>query len=588
MQLRLSLALAVAICPSLLAQTYVREHDQVVRPGPGASASLAALAPGSGPTASITGPGVSPNASCATIPLALQGMVVPGAGTLSPASFMNPALMNRSGAISFCAHTTDPLRNQGIFVVDATGLHAIAIGSGGGGGSASPGSSGDPTPLGGTFSGFFGGTMFAPAINDRGDVLFLADVENGIAPRGLFLYLADVASIVPVAWAGGPSPLGGNFTAVGPGVLNDYREVLFLGMQNSQYESDVFHYQNGAVTTFAAVGQAAPGGGVFQQLGTESLGMVDGTTIPVGPLPSINACGQVAFRAVVQGPQTTIGIVVRTNGVDQWYLRSGDPTPIGGTYASFQGAAINGRGEIAVFSDYWGTAGITSGWFAGAPGDFREVLSFYSPVDGGQCLGLAFSRNPMTTIDDRGSVVLWCDLGGNQGRIVVVDREGEIEVLARQGGPTGTGGTYGTIDAWPSLNGAGRATIDAGVIQGGVSSPYFAAAMCGPLLAASPCAPPGGGTRLDNVGPASDAFVVFAALSETNVPLPPYGTLEIGPSPIVMLYGPLLYPGTTGPHTALLPLPNVPSLVGASLHFQTLRLTANQLLLANSARSTLR
>lgn len=588
MQLRLSLALAIAASPSLLAQTYVRVHDKVVRPGPGASASLAPPPPASGPTAWITGPGVSPNASCTTIPLAIQGMVVPGAGTLSPASYANPALMNRSGAIAFAAATTDPLRNQGIFVVDATGLHAIAIGSGGGGGSTAPGTAGDPTPLGGTFTGFFGGTMFAPPINDAGDVLFLADLVGGIAPRGLFLYVAAADAIVPVAWNGGPSPLGGNFTAIGPGVLNDYGEVLFLGMQQSQFESDVFHYHNGAVTTFAAAGQPAPGGGVLSQLGTESLGMVDGTRIPVGPLPSINACGQVAYRVVVSGGQATIGILVRTSGVDQWYLRDGDPTPNGGSFASFQGAAINGRGEIAVFTDYWSGGNITSGWFAGAPGNFREVLSFYSPVDGGSCLGLAFSRNPMTTIDDLGNVVLWCDLGGNQGRIVVVDREGEIEVLARQGGPTGTGGTYGTIDAWPSLNGAGRATIDAGVVQGGVSSPYFAAAMCGPLLATSPCAPPGGNARIDNVGPAGDAFAVFAALSETNVPLPPYGTLEIGPSPIVMLYGPLLYPGTTGPHTAQLALPNVPSLVGASLYFQTLRLTATQLLLANSARTTLR
>ncbi|MBL8733028.1 MAG: hypothetical protein JNN13_11720 [Planctomycetes bacterium] len=578
----LLLPILTACTVPLLGQTFVRVRDDVTVRGPTTIGAGAATTSASAP---------APTASCATLPLALQGVGIPGAGTLSPASFMNPATINRAGAIAFFANTTSSTRNQGIFVADAAGLHAIAIGCGQGGGSGAHGTCGDPSPIGGSFAGFFGGTVFAPAINDRGDVLFMADIVNGSAPRGLFLYVAATATIVKVAAVGDPSPLGGTLVAVGPGSLNAYGEVVFLAMSVSGYESDILHWQNGTTTLFATAGQPAPGGGTYLQLGTESFGMADGTTIPIGPVPAINDCGKVAFRAVAQTGGTTIGVVVRDQGVDQWYLRSGTATPAGGTFGSFQGAAINGRGEIAVFADYQTSGGAwTSGWFAGAPGSFRELLSFYGAVDGGQCMGLAYSRNPMTSIDDEGNVVMWCDTAsaGNQGRLIVVDPNGGIEVLARQGGATGLGGTFGSLDAWPSISSAGRATIDAGVIQGGVSSPYLAAALCGPTLAVSPCSPPGGFVRIDNFGPATEAFAVFAALTATSMALPPFGTLEIGPTGVVPLYGPFVYPGTSGSHAAMLPLPASPGLVGVELFFQTLRISGSQLQLTNSASTTLR
>ena len=94
--------------------------------------------------------------------------------------------------------------------------------------------------------------------------------------------------------------------------------------------------------------------------------------------------------------------------------------------------------------------------------------------------------------------------------------------------------------------------------------------------------------RIDNFGPATEAFAVFAALTATSLPLPPFGTLEIGPTGVVPLYGPLVYPGTAGSHAAMLPLPASPGLVGVDLYFQTLRISGTQLLLTNSAATTLR
>jgi hypothetical protein len=566
---------------SLLAQAavgpaYVRVHDDV-RALRGSGPQLAA--------ATTTGPQL-----CATLPVAAHGAPVPGGGTLSPIAFGNPACVNRAGAFAFVANVNGASRNQGVFVADAAGLHAIAMGCGGGGGSGQPGTCGDAAPVGGTFAGFFGGTVFAPPIDDRGDVLFFAEVVNGSTTRGLFLYTAATATIVKVAGVGDPSPIGGTFAAIGPGSMNNRGQVAFLAARAGTTNSDLFLWQAGVVTKIAAALDPAPGGGTMQLLGTESFGFQDGTNVPAGPVPAINDCGAIAYRAIVSGGIASRGVIVRAGGVDSWYLKAGDPTPAGGTFVDFQGAALNGSGSIAVFADF--NAGtLTSGWFAGRPGAFRKVLAFFDPVDGGQCLGLAFSRNPMTSIDDQENVVLWCDLSsaGGQDRLVVIDPTGAQTVLARRGASTPIGGSYTSINAWPSLSSTGHATLSAGTpgASGGALNAHFASVLCGPGVAASPCTPIGGTLRVDDFGPTGTLFILCVSTATQNLPLPPFGTVLIGPQPLVTLAGPIAYPGSSGPHTLPIAIPANPAFTGAALHFQSLALGAIPTVLTNRASSVL-
>jgi len=561
----------------LAAQSYVRDHDDVTRPRGGTTP------PASSPALATTAP-------CAVLPLAWHSQPVPGGGLLSPLAFGNPACINRYGVIAFIASVSGNTRNQGVFTADAAGVHPIAIGCGQGGGSGQPGTCGDAAPVGGTFAGFFGGTVFAPPIDDAGDVLFFAEVVNGSTPRGLFLWQAASLSIVKVAAVGDPSPLGGTFAAIGPGSLNNFGEVAFLASRPGTTNSDLFHWQNGTVTRIAAVGDPAPGGGTMALLGTESFGFADGTNIPAGPVPAINDCGQIAFRVITSGGITGRGIVVRSSGIDVWYLKAGDPTPAGGTYFDFQGAVLNGGGDIAVFSDF--NAGtLTSGWFVGRPGSFRKALAFFDPVDGGQCLGLAFSRNPMTALDDAGNLVLWCDLSnsGGQDRLLVNAADGSLTVLARRGAPTPLGGTYGSMNAWPSLASSGRATLSAGTPgASAVLNAHFAAVLCGPAVAASPCAPIGGAVRVFDYGPPGAGFMLFVSTATTSMPVPPFGTLLIGPSPVATLQGPVPYTGTSAPNTLQLGLPNNPAFRGLALYFQSLALNTPAALLTNRAAAVLR
>jgi len=408
----------------------------------------------------VTGTRAPSGIICGVESRAVHGQVAPNTngGTLNPVAFANPTTVNASGRVAFNSQVDGSDRNQGVFVADADGtISAIAIGCGGLGGSGDTTSMcGDVSPIGGHFGGFFFGTVFTPDINDAGDVLFICDVNGGDSRRALFLYQAASGQIIKVAAVDDPSPIGGTFGAVGPGSLNNDGKVVFLASPVGDISSDLFMWDNGTVTKVAARGDPAPEGGTFSFLGTESFGFQDGTNIPVGPVPDINDVDQIAFRAIVSGGITGRGIVVRTNQVDEWYVKVPDPTPIGGTYLDMQAASINNAGQIAFFADYDPSPDpISSGWFAGAPGAWRKVVVFFDPIDGGQCLGLAFSRNPMQTIDASGNVVFWTNLdsNGTADRLVLGLADGNLLIAVRRGDPTPIGGTFGLMDAWPALNG---------------------------------------------------------------------------------------------------------------------------------------
>jgi len=458
------------------AKTIVRVHDTAERSQIGS--------PPQG--YSVTSAGPPSGVICGVESRAAHGQIAPSTngGTLNPVAFINPTTVNASGRVAFNSQVDGSDRNQGVFVADSDGtITAIAIGCGGpGGGGDTTSMCGDASPIGGHFGGFFFGTFFTPDINDAGDVLFFCDVNGGDSRRALFLYRGASGEIVKVAAVGDPSPIGGTFGAVGPGSLNNSGKVVFLASPVGSINSDIFMWDDGVVTKVAAVGDPAPGGGTFSFLGTESAGFQDGTNIPVGPLPDINDLDQIAFRAIVSGGVTERGIIVRTGQVDEWYVKVPDPTPIGGTYFDMQAASINNAGQIAFFADYRPTPEtFNSGWFAGAPGNWRKVVVFFDPIDGGQCLGLAFSRNPMQTIDAAGNVVFWANLDSNNpaDRLVLGLTDGNLLIAARRGDPTPIGGTFGSMDAWPAINGnIGTLNVATPGAQNGALSAHMAFNHC--------------------------------------------------------------------------------------------------------------
>ena len=411
--------------------------------------------------------------ACGVAPVAWQGQPLPAGaeGALDPVAFFNSATLNNAGTIAFIANVTGADRNQGVFTADANGLHIVMLGCGDGGGSGNPGTCGDPTPIGGTFGGIFQGTLGTPAINDNGDVLFLADVANGSSPRGLFLYQAATGDIVKVAAQGDPSPLGGTFTALGMGSLNSAGTVAFLANTDGAQISDIYLWQDGVVTKYVAAGDPVPGGGTFEMLGTELWGFPDGSFLAGGPVPAINEAGDIAFRGIVSGvPDTDRGIFLSHDGTHEWLVRGGADAPGGGTFVDFQAPSLNANGEVAFFAD--STA--TSAWYAGDGTDWRRIVAFNDVIEGAPVDGLSFSRNPMNTIADNGDVVVWVSRlvdGNDRGTTMVVHPDSSVTLLAVQFEDTGFGGMWGgSMDGWPSIN-------DRGQMRMGSATPGFGDAL---------------------------------------------------------------------------------------------------------------
>lgn len=478
MRLHLSLALACLAAGTGHAQT-VRIHDDGVvvtdRTIDGRRVVRPAALTGSAAPSTARLPAASPQTgACAATAVDWHGQPLPDgeAGTLNPQAFFRSATINNFGRIAFVSKVDDAERNQGVFTSDAQGLRVVALGCGGDGGSGSTGTCGDPSPLGGTFSGFFGGTLGTPDINDNGDVLFLADVAQGSAPRGLFLYRAADDSFHKVAAVGDPSPLGGTLTMLGPGSMNNAGTVVFVAVTDGGQSADILRWEDGVLTKYVAAGDPAPGGGTFTLLGSESWGFPDGTSIAGGPVPGINEAGMVAFRGYVADGISAGGLFLSIGGVHAWMVKAGDESPDGGIYLDFAAPLLNDNGQIAFFADHTLDSQPLPVWVAGSPGQWRTALAPYEQIEGGMIWGVAFSRNPMRTLSNNGDVVLWSSRlmedQSERGTIVLSQADGERLVLAEQGQPGPFGGYWGgSMDGWPTIN-------DSNQVRIGSATPGFA------------------------------------------------------------------------------------------------------------------
>jgi hypothetical protein len=451
----------------------VRTANGAVR-SPGAA--VAAPAPATGSASAQVG-------LCGTAGVAHYGEAVSGGGTL--ASIAHGNAVNRAGLDGsvFFSRIDGTPRNQAIFKADAQGFAPLVTGCGGGGGSGNPGSGvGDPTPIGGTFSGLFDGTFFTPASNRNGDVLFLADVDGGSSPRGLFLYRESTQTIVKVAAIGDSSPAGGTIASVGHGSINDAGTAVFVAKGLGGPVEQILHWQNGVLSKVAASGDPAPGGGTYAWVTTDWATFADQTMIPVGPLPDIDNAGRISFRPLTS--LNTRGIVVVQSGVHGWYVKAGDATPKGGTYIDMEAAVLNDNGQIAFFAEWRPTPStFSAGWFVGKPGNWRAALTYPDPVSTGLCLGLALSRNPLQPLDAAGNLVQWIviDYGGGLQKeaLVVSAADGTLTIVAQQSDPTPLGGSYSTFDAWPSMS-EQRGTFGAATPGGAGLNAYFQFELCTP------------------------------------------------------------------------------------------------------------
>jgi hypothetical protein len=264
--------------------------------------------------------------------IALNGSPAPGGGKLvSFAAHPVPAL-NRAGAVAFSASVAGGKASEGLFLSSNRRLRAIALS-----GSAA---SGIP---GGAFSEFQ-----APALNDRGDVVFLAGVRRRRDALEA-IYLHHAGKLRKVAATGDPAPEGGSFVAFGAPALNNKGEIAFAAViDDGPYSGGIIVVSPTKTRLLVGTGTPEPHGGIIAQFSDRV---------------SINNSGSVLFNAALKlGPVAQALFVVegdKLRSVANVVSQASSATSHFSALGSWTGLSDDGSvAFIAAADDSSGTVGL--------------------------------------------------------------------------------------------------------------------------------------------------------------------------------------------------------------------------------------
>ena len=336
-------------------------------------------------------------------PLARTGDAVPGGGRFD--RFGQEALpivapVNARGDVAFFATLTRGGSDEGIFLQRAGRLVTVAR-------------EGDRVAGVGRLSGF--GKHPTPTLNDAGSVAFAAAVAGGRAVEGIFAW--STGRLRAVATTGSPAP--GMPSSVLAGVdaptINARGDVVFLATVRRGRESieAILASRGGVLRKVVAQGDPAPAGGTFAAFGP----------------PAVNAGGQVAFAAVVEGKAVPGGLFVATGDRIQMVVAAGEDTPIGGIFAKFsERIGLNDAGVIA-FHGMLKFAPVEAAIFVVESGRTRAISRLGDPAPGGGTIA-HFGLWP--AVGSTGAVAFAASIesGSTSVAILLADATGLTQIVA--------------------------------------------------------------------------------------------------------------------------------------------------------------
>jgi hypothetical protein len=226
-------------------------------------------------------------------------------------------------------------------------LDAILIGTGGA--LRKVVAQGDPAPAGGVFAAFG-----PPVINVRGAVAFAAVVEGKAVPGGVFVASGD--RIQMVVGAGEETPIGGIFAKVSERVgLSDTGVVAFHGMLKfAPVEAAIFAVQDDRPRVVSRLGDPAPGGGTIAHFGL---------------WPAVGPGGTIAFAASIDGGPSPVAVLRADGSRLAQVVAVGDILPGGDRIASltlYPVVSVGSRGHITFAVTPTATGEGPEGLFAAA------------------------------------------------------------------------------------------------------------------------------------------------------------------------------------------------------------------------------
>ena len=216
--------------------------------------------------------------------LALTGQAAPTAGGTFSGFPDGPRLSGHEAA--FTANVSGGSATNGVFAVTLVSRlkRAVALQ-----GTAAPNT-------GGSYA-----TLYAPAINAGGDVVFESTVTGGTSAGGIFF--DDGSTEIDVALLGQAAPgAGATFLEFKRPAINASGQVAFVGRYDGSGDNGVFLWTDGTLVPIALTGQDAP----------DSVG---GTYTVFDNAVAISDSGTIAFRALISGGSSGSGVFLASPAV---------------------------------------------------------------------------------------------------------------------------------------------------------------------------------------------------------------------------------------------------------------------------------
>src|SRR5919204_1322711 len=237
-----------------------------------------------------------------TIRVVAEGDRVPGGGTFSGFGRHPIPALNERGDVAFAAAVVGGRTVEGIFVRGARGLRSVVV-------------------TGGAAPGLASGTIAAvdaPALNDHGDLAFLASVRRGRETVEA-VYTLIAGRLTKVVAQGDPAPAGGTFAGFGPPAINNRRRVVFAAVvEGRAVPGGVFAADGPTVRMLTGAGSDTPIGGIFVKF-SERI--------------ALNDAGAVAVTAVLKHAEAEQGVFVIRDDQVRKVVALGEATPGGGTFS---------------------------------------------------------------------------------------------------------------------------------------------------------------------------------------------------------------------------------------------------------------
>jgi len=363
--------------------------------------------------------------------VAVTGQAVPGGGAFdrfSVESLPIVAPINSKGQVAFFATIVRGRANEGFFIASGARVDKLVV-------------DGDRVPGGGVFSGF--GRHPVPALNGAGEVAFSAAIAGARAVEGIFV--AAPLRVRPIALAGAAAPdiPSGTFANVDAPAINDRGDVAFLATVRRGRESleAVYLYSGGKTRKIVAQGDAAPAGGSFAGFGPPALNgkglvvfgaVVEGRGVPGGLFVSnggairmllgagdetpdggifaklseriaVNDAGTVAFNAILKGAPMPGAIYAIDDRVRR-IAGLGDAAPGGGVFSHFSlWPSLSAAGAVVFVASIDGGAAPVAVFVAGRDGAIAKVAGVGDALPGGGKL-VSFGLYPFAASSSPGGI----------------------------------------------------------------------------------------------------------------------------------------------------------------------------------------